>query len=436
MTQFLIEGPTKLAGKFVVGGSKNAVLPIMAATLLSDQSITLRNVPDIGDVATMVEILQHLGVSIERHDHTLVIDASRAQSRPIPASFSGRMRASILLLGPLLGRFGEAILSYPGGDIIGSRPINSHVDTLRGLGYTVELSDEQIIARGKSQGGDITIEALSVTGTENALMAAVLGAAPVKLRLAAAEPHVSALCTFLAQMGAQIQGAGGHTLEVQPVAHLHGTEYTIIPDYLEAGTLAITAAASRSSLQIEGFWRLHNEALLWALGKIGVPYTMENNDTTLSLHPGTQLAPISLRTDIFPGFPSDLQAPLAVLLTQASGTSELFETVFEGRLHYLKDLARLGANVFAKDTHTGVIIGPTPLFGREVVSIDIRAGATMVMAALLAEGQTTVDHIEHIDRGYERLDERLNAVGARIRRIENGGPNQLPLEPHDSTPHD
>ncbi len=436
MTQFLIEGPTKLAGKFIVGGSKNAILPVMAACLLSEQPITLHNVPDIGDVATMVEILEYLGVTIERQDHTMKINAVSAQSRPIPASFSGRMRASILLLGPLLGRFGEAILAYPGGDIIGSRPINAHIDSLRGLGCTVELSDEQIIARNRPKGGDITIEALSVTGTESLLMAAVLAERSVKLRLAAVEPHVSALCDFLTQMGAKIHGIGSHTLEVQPVDKLMGAGYTIIPDYLEAGTLAITAAASRSSLQIKGFWRMHNEALLWALGKIGVPYVLENNDTTLSLHPGTQLSPISLRTDIFPGFPSDLQAPLAVLLTQASGTSELFETVFEGRLHYLKDLARLGANVFAKDTHTGVIIGPTPLFGREVVSIDIRAGATMVMAALLAEGQTTVDHIEHIDRGYERLDERLNAIGARIRRVENAGPSQLPFEPHDNAPHD
>lgn len=415
MSQFIITGPAKLSGSFVVGGSKNAVLPIMAASLLCSGPVSLRNVPAITDVAVMAQILTHLNVQIERQGDTMLINASRAQAKPIPAELAGRMRASILVLGPLLARFGEAELPYPGGDIIGRRSIDAHIDGLNGLGCVVETSGDIIRGHGKPRGGDVTIEALSVTGTENVVMAACLGNGKTTVRLAAVEPQVVALCDFLESIGARIGGINSHDLAITAQPELPGGETTVIPDWLEAATLAIAAAATGSELRIQGFWQKHNEALLWAFDKIGVHYTL-NSLTNITILPRGVLRPISVRTDIFPGFPSDIQAPMAVLLTQAAGTSEIFDTVYEGRLNYLKDLSLLGANVLKKDSHTAMITGPTPLHGREVVSADIRAGATMVIAALLAEGVTTVDNIEHIDRGYERLDQRLRAVGVQIER--------------------
>lgn len=415
MSQFVITGPTRLSGEFEVCGSKNAVLPIMAACLLIKGPVVLHNVPRITDVEAMADILRHLGSQVQWQGADLVIDATQAAPAAIDQRFSGKLRASILLVGPMLARFGEVELAYPGGDIIGRRPIDSHIDSMRGLGCEISVDGDRLAGKGRPRGGDITIEALSVTGTENAIIAAVVGEGKTRIRLAAVEPHVIALCDFLEAAGARIGGVNSHDLAIEAVPSLRPGETAIIPDYVEAGTMAIAAAATRSSLRIKNFWQQHNECLLWALKKIGVHYSFDSL-TSLTVYPSAALRALNIRTDIFPGFPSDLQAQLAVLLTQAEGTSEIFETLFEGRLNYFHDLARIGANVHLKDAHTGVITGPTPLRGQAVVSIDIRAGATMVIAALLAEGVTTVDHIEHIDRGYERLDERLRAIGADIQR--------------------
>jgi len=418
MKQFLISGPTQLHGEFTVVGSKNTVLAMMPAVLLATEPVTLHNVPRISDVDAMRAILELFGVMIDFHDHTMTMDASQAHYAPVPEAMARTMRASILVLGPALARFGRVSLPYPGGDYIGQRPIDAHIDVMRGLGCEVNLEHNTIEATGYPRGGDITVEAMSVTGTENAITLAVLAAGETTIRLAAVEPQVVALCEFLNLLGARIVGVGSNRLIVHglgPKQHLHGGASTVIPDYLEAGTVAIAAAATRSELRIRQFWHTHNEALLSVFRKIGVDFTLEGEET-LSIHPAGQLRALRVRTDVFPGLPSDLQAPMSVLLTQADGTSEIFETVFEGRLNYMHDLERLGANTFIRDVHTAVITGPTPLHGHEVVSIDIRAGATMVMAALLAEGQTTINDIEHIDRGYEALDERLNAIGARIER--------------------
>ncbi|QQS27232.1 UDP-N-acetylglucosamine 1-carboxyvinyltransferase [bacterium] len=417
MTKLAITGPTHLRGEWFTAGSKNAVLPMLATSLLTDEPLTLENVPQISDVDVMLNILASLGASVRREGHTVTIQANSLATATIPDELTAKMRASVLVLGSAVARLGKITAAQPGGDIIGARPLASHLKAFQAMGLTVERNRSHITISGQPQGGRIVLGELTVTGAENAIMAAVLASGTTELRMVALEPHVVELCNLLCQMGAQIEGVGTHNLIIHGVAKLHGAHFRVPPDQLESGTIAIAAAASRGDVVVHDFLRDEHDVLLTLFDQIGVEYRLPD-DKTIHILSGGDYQAVSVRTQPYPNFPSDLQAPLAVLLTQCAGTSEIFETLYEGRLQYLFELQRMGAAVAIRDTHTGLITGPTPLAGADLISFDIRAGATILIAALIAQGTTMIDRIEHIDRGYERIEERLQALGATLERIE------------------
>lgn len=416
MSKLIIEGPTKLQGTIKVSGSKNHALPMLAAMLLTTEDVVLHNVPDIADVEVMIQILESFGVRVERTRNGLICNAENAMPTKVSPELTRKLRASILVLGPAMARFGEAVIGFPGGDLIGARPIDSHLNGLRSLGAKVSESEESIELKGRLKANKVILDEISVTATENIIMASVLIPGITEIRMAATEPHIVALCEFLNSLGAKIDGIGGHVLIIEGVESLSSGEGTIIPDYLEAGTFAIAGAASGGELLIEEFVASDNDALLNTFTRMGVNFKLEG-DNKLLIKPSKKLRAVKIRTDIYPGFPSDLQAPMAVLCTQASGVSEIFETMYEGRLQYLFELQRMGAHVNVRDSHVGLIEGPTSLHGTDLISFDVRAGATVLIAAVIAHGKTTIDRIEHIDRGYEHLDGRLRSLGAKISRI-------------------
>lgn len=417
MTKLAITGPTRLVGEWHTAGSKNAVLPMMAATLLTDEPVTLENVPLISDVSVMAEILASLGADIRQEGHTLTIQAANLNVADIPDELTAKMRASVLVLGAAVARLGRIRAAQPGGDFIGARPIASHLQAFQALGLKVQRDQGHIEVSGTPTGSRVVLGELTVTGAENAMMAAVLARGTTELRMVALEPHVVELAEMLVAMGAQIDGIGTHNLTIHGVERLRGTKRRVPPDQLESGTMAIAAAASRGDVIVHDFRREEHDALLTIFQQIGVVYKTPN-DTTLHVLPSGDYQAVTVRTQPYPNFPSDLQAPLAVLLTQCAGTSEIFETLYEGRLQYLFELQRMGAAIAIRDTHTGLITGPTTLIGADLISFDIRAGATILLAALIAQGTTVIDRIEHIDRGYERIEARLAALGAELERID------------------
>ncbi|MDP4038584.1 MAG: UDP-N-acetylglucosamine 1-carboxyvinyltransferase [bacterium] len=416
MAKFIINGPNRLKGTYQVVGSKNAALPIMAACLLTDQQVILKNVPDISDVQVMAEILRQFGAKIKIEQNSLCIKADSVNPRKIPDNLSGHMRASILILGAAISRFGKIDIAYPGGDIIGARPIDTHLEAFEALGIKIDSQDNTLKLKNYPKSNKVILKEISVTSTENIVMASVLTKGITEIRLAACEPHVADLCNFLNSLGAKISGVGSHILKIEGVNKLTGGEWRIVPDQLEAGTIAIAAAASRSEVVIRDFVVSDNDALINKFDEIGVNYK-KITETEIVIKPTAKLKATNIRTDIYPGFQSDLQAPMAVLLTQAIGNSEIFETLYEGRLNYLYELARMGANTTIKETHIGIVSGPTPLSGTELISFDIRAGATLILAGLIAEGKTIIDRAEHIDRGYENFDKKLRSLGANIKRL-------------------
>jgi len=418
MSQLIITGPTRLEGEWQTGGSKNAVLPMLAASLLCDGEIEFTNVPDLSDVTVMCQILESLGAVVKRNasHHTLSIDGRAVRSGSIDAQLSGKMRGSVLILGAAAGRSGDITIAQPGGDIIGARPIASHLKAFQALGYEVTVSHQTTRVSGQAQGSRIVMGELTVTGAENAIMAACLSSGETELRMVAVEPHVVDFCHMLVRFGAQITGIGTHNLSITGVDQMTGGNWRIPPDQLESGTIAIAAAATRGDVVVHDCMIDEHDALLTIFDEIGVHYEIMS-PTSLHVKAGGDYQAVKVRTQPYPNFPSDLQTPLAVLLTQCEGTSEIFETLYEGRLQYLFELQRMGASVAIRDAHTGMITGPTPLLGTELVSYDIRAGATMLLAGMIAEGTTVLDRIEHIDRGYERIDERLRELGAQLKRV-------------------
>lgn len=415
MAKMTITGQTALNGEWQTAGAKNAVLPMLAATLLCEGPVEYTNVPELSDVDVMCRILEELGVRITRHDHRLVVDPSDVRIGHIPHELTAKMRASVLVLGPAVARLGEISIAQPGGDIIGSRPIASHLTTFQRLGLSVEIDGSMTRVTGRPVGTRIVIGELTVTGAENAIMAAVLAEGTTELRMVATEPHVVDLCEMLVAFGAKIEGIGSNVLTITGVDRLKGGSWKVIPDHLESGTIAIAAAATGGDVVIHDFLIDEHDAFLTIFSEIGVNYTVIDKKA-IHIKPGGPYRATSIRTQPYPNFPSDLQAPMAVLLTLCQGTSEIFETLYEGRLHYLYELQRMGATVAIRDAHTGMITGPTPLFGTDLVSYDIRAGATILLAGMVAQGKTVIDRIEHIDRGYERFDERLCVLGAQIIR--------------------
>lgn len=418
MAKFIIQGGKSLEGEIEVAGAKNAALKMMASALLTDETVQLNHVPDIKDIQTMKAILDKLGASVKFANHTLTINCSGVKKPEPDYQLVKHMRGSVVVIGPLLARFDETKIPQPGGCLIGSRPIDTHINALKQLDVQFEQDQDYYYFKTKGlKGTRVLLDEMSVTATENILMAATLAKGKTEIHLAASEPEIEDLAKMLNKMGAKIKGAGTPVITVEGVKKLHGTEHNVIPDRIEAGTLAIAAAVSRGNVKIKNVIPNHLDIFLQKLKKANVNFTIESSNI-LHIKPTTIFNPINIDTRPYPGYPTDLQAPLSVLLTQANGTSRIFETMYEGRLGYVKELEKMGADIKTLDAHTVVINGPTPLYGKEITSFDIRAGATLIIAALIAQGESVIDRVELVDRGYEKLEERLKKLGAKIKRVD------------------
>jgi len=416
MEQLIINGPSKLKGTVKISGAKNAALPIIAASLLFRQDVTLTNVPDIKDVRALLGILDSLGAETTFKKNVLKISAGKIQEVDPDPELVKRLRASILTLAPLLVRNKKVFIPHPGGCLIGSRPMDVHLSALKRMGAEI-ISDSNgyQLEADKLMPSHICAE-FSVTGTENVIMAAVLTEGETTISLAASEPHVQDLCNFLITAGAKIEGVGTHNLTITGVDKLKKISYQIIPDQIESGTFAIAAIATKGEVLVDGFVTAHQESLLSKFDHIGVNYEVIS-PTKLQIRPTHNLKNFKIRTEIYPGFPTDLQAPMSILATQSDGSSEIYETIFEGRLGYISELSKMGASCVTRDAHQASITGPTPLFGARITSFDLRAGATLIIAALIAQGESRLDQIEIIDRGYENIEHKFKLLGANIRRV-------------------
>ena len=417
MDKLLIEGGTSLSGKVSISGAKNAALPILAGTLLATEPVTVRNVPHLKDVTTTISLLQMLGAQVTVDEQLNVeVDARDINRREAPYELVKTMRASILVLGPLLARFGEADVSLPGGCAIGARPVNLHVLGLQAMGADVVVENGFIKARSdRLQGAHIIFDTVTVTGTENLLMAAVLAEGETVLENAAREPEVTDLANFLIGMGANIEGAGTGTITVQGVDSLGGTDYTVLPDRIETGTYLVAAAMTGGHIKLVNTSPDTIEAVLIKLSEAGAEVTSGDNWIEIDMH-GQRPHSVDVRTAPFPAFPTDMQAQFCALNAVADGIGTITETVFENRFQHVLELQRMGAN-FQLEGNTAICTGIERLTAAPVMATDLRASASLVLAALAAEGETLVDRIYHVDRGYERIEEKLRQLGATIRRV-------------------
>lgn len=417
MERLVIQGGHRLEGTVQICGAKNAALPQLAATLLSDEPLTLTNVPDLADIRSMLTLMEHYGVTVQGPAHaTVTLDASGARNLEAPYDVVRRMRATVLVLGPLLARFGHARVSQPGGCAIGARPVDLHVKALQALGATVSLDGGTIDARapeGGLVGGRMVFPTPSVGATETAMMAAVLARGETEILNAARDPEVCDLGACLVAMGAQIEGAGTHRVLVRGVERLRKARHEIIPDRIEAGTYAVAAAITGGHLELTGARLEHLSAVGAALEAAGVQ--IWPTDRGLMVSRTGRLKGIDITTEPYPGFPTDLQAQFMALMSIAEGASMIRETVFENRFMHVPELARLGANVTLQGT-TAVVRGVRALKAAPVMATDLRASVSLVLAGLVAEGETVVNRVYHLDRGYEALDRKLVRCGARIRR--------------------
>jgi UDP-N-acetylglucosamine 1-carboxyvinyltransferase len=428
MDKFLIEGGRRLEGRVQISGAKNAALPAMAAALLTAQRVVLNNVPRVRDIATLRSLLEELGVDSsithEEHGNRIEIEARQLLNPVAPYELVKQMRASVLVLGPLVARFGQARVSLPGGCAIGSRPINLHIKGLEKLGATIKIDHGYIDARAKGlKGAEFSFDTVSVTGTENLMMAATLADGASVLENAAREPEVEDLAKLLNSMGAQIEGAGTDKIVVHGKGRLHGTEHSIVPDRIEAGTFLAAAAITGGHLILDRTEPAHLAAVIAKLAEVGVRVekcAASNRSVTpwdsLEVQVPEPLRAADVSTQEYPGFPTDMQAQYMALVTQAAGSAVITETIFENRFLHALELARMGADITVNGRRA-VVRGSTCLSGANVQASDLRASASLVIAGLAAEGETLIDRVYHIDRGYERIEEKLTRVGARIRRI-------------------
>ena len=411
--RFIIEGGQKLQGTVEVSGSKNAAVAAMAASLLVADECYLENVPDIGDVKFMAQVLESLGAEVERPSpSTLSLRAARITSFSPPTEQVVNLRASFMVMGPLLARFGQAACSAPGGDVIGQRPIDVHLAGFSAMGAEIRHQEEKFMAQAKRmRGARLFVDYPSVLGTQNLMMAATLAKGTTVIVNAAAEPEIASLAEMLNRMGARIQGAGSHTLEIEGVDALHGTSQRIIPDRIEGGTFAIAAAITGGDVRVCGVEPQHLYSLVSKLRETGVQ--VDEGEDVLHVRGDGQLAAVTIQALPYPGLATDLQAPMAALLTQARGVSYVHERVFENRLLYVSELRKMGAEVVSTGT-TAIISGPTSLVGTSVRALDVRAGAALVLAGLAARGRTVISDIYHLNRGYQGLDGKLRSLGASI----------------------
>ena len=417
MDKLSITGGARLSGTVTISGAKNAALPILAGTLLATEPVTVSNVPHLKDVTTMLSLLQMMGVQVTVDDQQGVeIDASKVDRRQAPYELVKTMRASILVLGPLVARFGEADVSLPGGCAIGARPVNLHVAGLQAMGAEVVVDEGFIKARAdRLRGAHIVFDIVTVTGTENLLMAAVLAEGETVLENAAREPEVIDLANFLIGMGAKIEGAGTSTIVVQGVDQLGGTTYPVLPDRIETGTYLVGAAMTGGKIRTVRTAPETLEAVLIKLAEAGADIQTGEDWIEIDMH-GRRPRAVDIRTAPYPAFPTDMQAQFCAMNAVAEGVGTITETIFENRFQHVLEMQRMGADI-QLEGHTAICTGVERLNAAPVMATDLRASAGLVLAGLAADGETVVDRIYHVDRGYERIEEKLRQLGASIRRI-------------------
>jgi UDP-N-acetylglucosamine 1-carboxyvinyltransferase len=419
LDKFLIQGGVPLHGQIAVGGAKNSALPALAACLLTSDPVVLHRIPPVRDIGTMEQLLEHTGARVEIEEERVTLVAGTIERAEAPYDLVKTMRASSLVLGPLVARCGRARVSAPGGCAIGARPINLHLAGLERLGATIGQEHGYIQAEAPHglEGAEVHFDRITVTGTEDLLMAAVLARGETVIHNAAREPEVVDLAALLIKMGARIQGAGESLIRVRGVGRLHGAEHTIIADRIETGTYLIAGALTGGDVLVAGCVPEHLRALIAKLGQAGAEVSEPAPDQ-LRIRARGQLKSVDVTTEEHPGFATDLQAQFMALMTQAQGISIITETIFENRFMHALELARMGANI-RLEGRQAMVAGPAPLSGAQVIASDLRASASLVLAGLAARGETTVDRVYHIDRGYDKIEAKLAGVGARIRRISS-----------------
>ncbi len=424
MDKFVIQGGVPLSGTVVPSGNKNAALPILAATLLTDQPVTLRNLPNIGDVRTMLSMLEKLGASVVRQNpHTVTVRVDRITSTSPDPGMAGQIRGSLTVLGPILARAGQVSLSLPGGDRIGRRRIDTHLMALAALGADIQQDGGLELRSEGLRGADIWLDEASVTGTENAVMAASLARGQTTIRNAACEPHVQELCHMLNCMGAHIDGIGSNVLRIQGADGLGGGDFTIGPDFMEVGSFIGLAAVTGGEIRVLGAAPEHLGMIRATYARMGIDFEIQGDDLFV---PAGQA--LEIRDDMggavpkiddapWPGFPTDLLSIALVVASQARGTLLIHEKMYDSRLYFVDRLITMGARIILCDPHRAVVVGPSPLHGETLQSPDIRAGMALLIAALCAEGESVIHNIQQIDRGYEHIETKMKALGARIERV-------------------
>ena len=425
MHEYHIEGGFPIKGKITTCGNKNAALPCIAATLLTGEEVTLRNIPEIEDCGVMFKVLESLGAKVTKVEkHVWKVKAENIASNTIPADFSKKIRASILFAGPLIARLGKASMMPPGGDVIGRRRLDTHFLALTELGARVDVDGKFDFTANKLVGNDIFLDEASVTATENALMAAVLAEGKTILTNAASEPHVQDLCKMLNLMGGKITGIGSNILYIEGVKRLHGCDFTIGPDYMEIGSFIGLAAATKGSITIENINPADMRPLRIAFGKLGISWNINGNTLEVpiaqEMKVNTDLGGMIPKIDDspWPGFPPDLTSIMTVVATQVDGNVLIFEKMFESRMFFVDKLINMGARITLCDPHRAVVSGPSILHGDRLVSPDVRAGMAMVIAAMAAKGESVISNVYQIERGYENLVGRLRSLGAHIECVD------------------
>lgn len=430
MEKFRIRGGNPLKGRVSISGAKNSALPCMAAAILTADTITLHNIPYVRDIITMRRLLEDIGAHVLTPElRTHKISAANIEVMTAPYELVKTMRASVLALGPLLARFGKARVSLPGGCAIGARPIDLHLAAFTKMGAEVFLEAGDVVARapeGGLTGGEIEFEKISVTATENVMMAAALARGKTVIHNAAREPEVRDLAELLNKMGGRVRGAGTPKIEIEGVERLSGAQHTIIPDRIETGTFIVAGAITKGDLEIRDCNPEHCNRIIGKLRDVGVEIE-EINQSTLRVTAGKTIRAGDLRTEEYPGFATDMQAQYMTLMTQANGRSEITETIFENRFMHASELQRMGARIQVS-LDKAVVEGPTKLIGARVQASDLRASASLVLAGLIAEGETTIDRVYHIDRGYEKIETKLKALGADIERVRESVTSPLTPE--------
>jgi UDP-N-acetylglucosamine 1-carboxyvinyltransferase len=414
--KLLIEGGNPLHGEVAISGAKNAALPLLCAALLTTEPVTFTNVPDLNDIGTMLKLLAQMGVKVNRQSDAVTLDAAALDNPVAPYELVKTMRAAILVLGPLVARCGEARVSLPGGCAIGARPVDQHIKGLQAMAAEVTVEHGYVHAKvARLKGARLFTDLVTVTGTENLMMAACLGDGETVIENAAREPEVVDLANCLNAMGARISGAGSDVIRIQGVAQLHGTEHRIMPDRIETGTYLCATAAAGGKIRLTGTSASYLDVVIDKLLDAGC--LIEATRDTITLIAPQRLTAVSIRTAPYPAFPTDMQAQFMAINAVASGTAVIRETIFENRFMHAVELIRLGADIKI-DGNTAFVTGVPKLEGATVMATDLRASASLVVAGLVAEGETLIERIYHLDRGYERLDHKLTALGARVRRVK------------------